>query len=177
MLTAQNSPIPTNYEPESVNENLNFLNVDYACVSIMVIWLRTFLARDNTIEVISIIENSAPNKSQNASSLPVDLIRTVAIIMVIMYHATTEPYDVLHITFTQYFVQWWSSTIYESLVIMGVPLFVMLSGALLLQPSKVNEPIKVFLKKASQPNRASFRVLECNLLHMELLRQPYSAYF
>lgn len=30
---------------------------------------------------------------------------------------------------------------------MGVPLFVMLSGALLLQPAKVEEPIKVFLKK------------------------------
>jgi surface polysaccharide O-acyltransferase-like enzyme len=30
---------------------------------------------------------------------------------------------------------------------MGVPLFVMLSGALLLQPSKVNESIRVFLKK------------------------------
>lgn len=30
---------------------------------------------------------------------------------------------------------------------MGVPLFIMLSGALLLQPSKVDEPIRVFLKK------------------------------
>jgi surface polysaccharide O-acyltransferase-like enzyme len=67
--------------------------------------------------------------------------------MVLMYHAITEPYYALQMTSTQYFVLWWSSTTYESLIIMGVPLFVMLSGALLLQPSKVNEPIRVFLKK------------------------------
>jgi len=34
-----------------------------------------------------------------------------------------------------------------SFVAMGVPLFFMVSGALLLQPSKVDEPIRVFLKK------------------------------
>ncbi len=42
---------------------------------------------------------------------------------------------------------WWTFTVFKSLALPSVPLFVMLTGALLLQPSKVNEPIKVFLKK------------------------------
>jgi surface polysaccharide O-acyltransferase-like enzyme len=67
--------------------------------------------------------------------------------MVVMFHAINEPYPELHLTSTQYFVFWWSSSIYLSLVIMGVPLFIMLSGCLLLQPSKVDEPIRVFLSK------------------------------
>ncbi len=67
--------------------------------------------------------------------------------MVLMYHASTEPYNAQLLDSIQYFVLWWSQTIYQSFVILGVPLFVMLSGALLLQPSKGNEPIRVFLKK------------------------------
>ena len=67
--------------------------------------------------------------------------------MVLMYHASTEPYVAQLLDSTQYFVLWWSQTIYQSFVILGVPLFVMLSGVLLLHPSKVNEPIGVFLKK------------------------------
>ena len=42
---------------------------------------------------------------------------------------------------------WSSNSFYFSLVPLGVPLFLMLSGALLLQPSKADEPIRVFLKK------------------------------
>ena len=42
---------------------------------------------------------------------------------------------------------WWSSTVYNSIARVCVPLFVMLTGFLLLQPQKVNEPIRVFLKK------------------------------
>ncbi len=67
--------------------------------------------------------------------------------MVLMYHASTESYNAQLLDSTQYFVLWWSQTIYQSFVILGVPLFVMLSGVLLLQPSKTNEPIRVFLKK------------------------------
>jgi len=67
--------------------------------------------------------------------------------MVIMYHAANEPYNLLPFNAMQYFAFWWSGTIYSSLFVLGVPLFVMLSGALLLQPSKVNEPIRGFLKK------------------------------
>lgn len=64
-----------------------------------------------------------------------------------MYHTITEPYDAALLSQTQYSIVWLSSTIYESLIIMGVPLFVMLSGSLLLQKSKLDEPIRVFLKK------------------------------
>jgi len=42
---------------------------------------------------------------------------------------------------------WWTSTVYKSFTLSCVPLFVILSGALLLQPSKINEPIRVFFKK------------------------------
>jgi surface polysaccharide O-acyltransferase-like enzyme len=42
---------------------------------------------------------------------------------------------------------WWTFVTYKSLSLVCVPLFVILTGALLLQPSKINEPIKVFLKK------------------------------
>jgi surface polysaccharide O-acyltransferase-like enzyme len=111
---------------------------------------KSFLAKNKNASLIeqseanSIQENSKP---QSGFSLSVDLIRAVAIIMVIMYHAANEPYDAIHLTNNQYLTLWWSTTIYGALVIMGVPLFVMLSGALLLQPAKVEEPIKVFLKK------------------------------
>ncbi len=42
--------------------------------------------------------------------------------------------------------RWWAVNIYQILGRTGVPLFVMLTGALLLQPSKI-EPLSVFFKK------------------------------
>lgn len=42
---------------------------------------------------------------------------------------------------------WWTSTVYKSFTLSCVPLFIMLSGALLLQPSKLHESIRFFLKK------------------------------
>jgi surface polysaccharide O-acyltransferase-like enzyme len=67
--------------------------------------------------------------------------------MVVTYHAINEPYDPAAINTAQYSAMYSSHTVYFSVVLMGVPLFFMLSGALLLQPSKVNEPIGVFFKK------------------------------
>ncbi len=46
--------------------------------------------------------------------------------------------------------QWWTFVGYKSLALSCVPLFVILTGALLLQPSKLNEPIKPFLKKRAK---------------------------
>lgn len=75
--------------------------------------------------------------------LPDDLIRSLAILLVIVLHSSNEalasnslgsPY-------------WWTGAVYKTLSLSCVPLFVMLSGALLLQPSKLDEPIRVFLKK------------------------------
>ncbi len=77
--------------------------------------------------------------------VPVDLIRTVAIIAVIVLHATREatsfnpevPFEVW---------RWWIVDIYQSMSRLGVPLFVMLSGALMLQPYKTDS-LSGFFKK------------------------------
>ena len=80
-------------------------------------------------------------------SLPVDLIRTVAIVLVILLHAANEPHQFVDIMAPDAIVSWWASNVYNSIARPCVPLFVMLAGALLLQPSKVNEPLSVFFKK------------------------------
>jgi surface polysaccharide O-acyltransferase-like enzyme len=86
--------------------------------------------------------------SQNEGiTLPVDLIRTVAIILVILLHAAIEPTPDINIMSPQGVQLWWTSNIYDSIARSAVPLFVMLTGALLLQPNKVDEPLRVFFKK------------------------------
>jgi surface polysaccharide O-acyltransferase-like enzyme len=65
----------------------------------------------------------------------------------VLLHASNEFYTTIQQTALASPVYWWSSTIYKSFALPCVPLFVILSGALLLQPSKINEPIRVFLKK------------------------------
>jgi len=77
-------------------------------------------------------------------ALPDDLIRTLAMILVIVLHSSNETLQLLSSGSTAY---WWTAVVYKSLALSCVPLFVMLSGALLLQPSKLNESIRVFLKK------------------------------
>jgi surface polysaccharide O-acyltransferase-like enzyme len=78
-------------------------------------------------------------------SVPVDLIRTVAIVGVILLHAandlTIQQMNPLEV------IRWNTVDIYQTLGRTGVPLFIMLTGALLLQPIKFNESIKVFFKK------------------------------
>ena len=76
-----------------------------------------------------------------------DLIRVVAITLVILLHAANEYYTVMDPTPLEASLHWWASGIYKTIALPCVPLFVMLSGALLLKPHKVKEPIKVFLKK------------------------------
>jgi surface polysaccharide O-acyltransferase-like enzyme len=69
-------------------------------------------------------------------------------VLVILLHASIEPIPAtVTPDSTNVLTQWWSVNIYDSLARPCVPLFVMLSGALLLQPSKVDEPLKVFFKK------------------------------
>jgi surface polysaccharide O-acyltransferase-like enzyme len=81
---------------------------------------------------------------QRSFSVPVDLIRTVAIIGVILLHATN---DLTPDSMSQFEIYRWTAVdVYQSFARMSVPLFVMLTGALLLQPSK-NESIRSFLKK------------------------------
>ena len=83
-------------------------------------------------------------------SVDVNLIRTVAIIGVILLHAAGR-YTVTSQDLTQMnplqFTGWGVVTFYQSIaVIVGVPLFLMMTGALLLEPSK-NESLKFFFKK------------------------------
>ena len=74
-----------------------------------------------------------------------DVIRTVAIVGVILLHAandlTSQQMNWFEI------VRWNTVTVYQSIGRLGVPLFLLLTGALLLQPSKLTEPIGVFFKK------------------------------
>ncbi len=77
-------------------------------------------------------------------AVPVDLIRTIAIVGVILLHASND----LTIQQMNQFeiIRWTTVDIYQTIGRIGVPLFVMLTGALLLQPSK-NESLSVFFKK------------------------------
>jgi surface polysaccharide O-acyltransferase-like enzyme len=92
-------------------------------------------------------QNVDTEKNEAPLSFSVDLIRTVGIILVVMLHVSNEYYTAIYPTQIESVAYWWAATIYKFLTLSCVPLFVMLSGALLLQPSKLNEPIKVFLKK------------------------------
>lgn len=86
------------------------------------------------------------NKQNDTSALPVDLIRVVAIFGVLLFHAigslatqTVNNMGVLH---------WWVIVnIYQCIGRIGVPLFIMLTGALLLVPAKKDENISFFFKK------------------------------
>jgi surface polysaccharide O-acyltransferase-like enzyme len=80
-------------------------------------------------------------------ALPVDLIRTVAIILVILLHASIQSYPNISLMSPQGVQIWWASNVYDSLARVCIPLFVMLAGVLLLQPSKADEPLKTFFKK------------------------------
>jgi surface polysaccharide O-acyltransferase-like enzyme len=79
----------------------------------------------------------------------VDLIRTVAIIAVILVHAAGE-YPVTPQQLSQMrpfdFFSWSVVDFYQTLSAVGVPLFLMLTGALLLQPEK-NESLRSFFRK------------------------------
>lgn len=68
--------------------------------------------------------------------------------LVVLLHASIEPIPaIVTPDSSAVLVQWWSVNIYDSFARPCVPLFVMLSGALLLQPSKTDEPLRVFFKK------------------------------
>jgi surface polysaccharide O-acyltransferase-like enzyme len=86
-----------------------------------------------------------PNKGDIPYS--VDLIRTVAIVLVLLLHASTESYANVDLMSSQGVEIWWASNIYDSIARVCIPLFIMLAGALLLQPSKADEPLRIFYKK------------------------------
>jgi surface polysaccharide O-acyltransferase-like enzyme len=81
--------------------------------------------------------------SSKRLAIPDDLIRTIAIFLVILLHASNEALQASSVPASY----WWTAAVYKSLALSCIALFVMLSGAFLLQPAKLNEPIRVFLKK------------------------------
>jgi surface polysaccharide O-acyltransferase-like enzyme len=76
----------------------------------------------------------------------VDLIKSYAIIMVVLLHAAAKP--MLNFS-TISPSAWWVSNLLFSFAHQGVPLFVMVSGLLLLDP-KIDEPLSVFFRKRIQ---------------------------
>lgn len=78
-------------------------------------------------------------------SVPVDLIRTVAIVGVILLHSANDLTNQQMNWFE--IIRWNTVTVYQSIGRLGVPLFLLLTGALLLQPSKLTEPVGAFFKK------------------------------
>lgn len=90
-------------------------------------------------------ENS--NEKAECLSIPVNLIRTFAIILVIVFHAATETTSVTNLSGSEELELELARDIYNSISQPAVPLFIMLSGALLLQPTKLGESLGVFFKK------------------------------
>ncbi len=80
-------------------------------------------------------------------TLPVDLVRTVAIVLVILLHASIEPNLSVNFMSTEGVALWWTQNVYRAIAIPCVPLFVMLTGVLLLRPEKTDEPLGVFFRK------------------------------
>ena len=65
--------------------------------------------------------------SSTRSFVPDNLIRTLAITLVILLHAANSTLQASSVPETY----WWTAVVYKSLALPCVPLFVMLSGALL----------------------------------------------
>lgn len=80
------------------------------------------------------------------SNIPINLIRAIGIIQVIVIHAVAETPYFKQLTFGNEW-NWLATNIYQSITRSSVPLFVMIGGVLLLQPSKTNETISDFFKK------------------------------
>ena len=76
--------------------------------------------------------------------ISVDLIRSVAIVAVIFLHATA---DLTVVQMNQFeIIRWTTNDVYQSIGRICIPLFAMLSGALLLQPEK-HDALGSFFKK------------------------------
>jgi surface polysaccharide O-acyltransferase-like enzyme len=88
--------------------------------------------------------DEAKATQEGSVSFPVDLIRTVAMVAVILLHAAND-LTIQHLDQLEIF-RWLTVDVYQSAGRMGVPLFLMLTGALLLQPSK-KDSLNVFFKK------------------------------
>ncbi len=83
-----------------------------------------------------------------AANYSIDIIRFFAIAMVILLHCSGFPYHFTNPQITSIdIVNWFTTDVYAAFGMLGVPLFVMLTGALLLNPNRENEPLRVFYRK------------------------------
>jgi surface polysaccharide O-acyltransferase-like enzyme len=80
-----------------------------------------------------------------SSQLHVDLARVAAMASVVLLHSTAQPPPVT--MDASYVFSWWTWNIWSSVAWIGVPLFIMISGALLLRPEKADEPMGVFFRR------------------------------
>ena len=84
-------------------------------------------------------------KQDSGCAISVDLIRVAAVLGVLLLHAAN---DLTIQTMSDLEIwRWCIVDIYQSIGRMGVPLFVMLTGALLLAPSKKDEDLGVLLQE------------------------------
>ncbi len=67
--------------------------------------------------------------------------------MVVLVHCSSFPYSIPGTITPTIMVNWFASDIYGAVGYLGVPLFIILSGALLLTPAKADEPLSAFYKK------------------------------
>ncbi len=104
------------------------------------------------------LNQKAPETSQEKQEIPAsigksstavsaDLIRTIAVLLIILLHAAAFPPQLPAEITTQAAFGWFTADIYDAFGRIGVPLFVMLSGFFLLDKSKADEPLGVFFKK------------------------------
>lgn len=84
------------------------------------------------------------NLSTTKRAFSADFIKAIAIFGVVVIHSTVEPYSLIPFNDT---IAWITVDMYSSLARFAVPLFVMVSGVLLLDPSKAEEPVWAFFKK------------------------------
>lgn len=132
------------------NKNPLFTTIRQVIVLNRMKTVKTAVAPNNseidssTIEKTDVKQKDETDKSE--FSFHADLIRSVAMFLVILLHSAVEPHPIVTQPDQAEVIRWWTVTLYDSLSHYGVPLFVMVSGALLLQPWK-KEPLRVFLKK------------------------------
>ncbi|MCW4001270.1 MAG: acyltransferase family protein [Candidatus Bathyarchaeota archaeon] len=78
---------------------------------------------------------------------PADFIRFLAIVLVILVHCSGFPYRIPGVATGTDVFNWFTADVWAAIGYLGVPLFVMLSGALLLDPQKADEPPRVFFRR------------------------------
>lgn len=82
--------------------------------------------------------------SHNNSFLYIDYLRALAIFLVVIFHVSAS-YFIIY--FNKNMSVFWVSDIINSFARICVPIFIMVSGTLLLQKEKSDESIKLFLSK------------------------------